>query len=381
MSNIRVFDVAVGKIASAIKSVDRANRRLERAGITERFDIKVTEYDTMRVHPVTGYTFTAKRAKVTLTHPVISYGDYTFLARIEETEGNLLAFTAPGIELKGWRPETMQCEHCMKTRARTKVYVIENGAGERKVVGGSCVQLYTGLSPQGLWALEWDDVKDDDPEDDETFFTHAKPAFKTDKVLELAWSLVSSEGYKPTSFTDSTRDKIISIIHGGKFDGNIEVTASTIRGKVQGAYEVLMDDYSMNVMAYLNTEYIDSKGVGVLSSSLKSIIKREREEKAAEGIVNEFYAFKDDKIERVSCELVDVWSREEYFGYRSTVNYYMTFKTDSGHRLFWKTSRKDRPELNVKIHLTGVVSGLDDYKGVKSTRVKNVKWWLDSFSD
>jgi hypothetical protein len=369
-----------------MRNVERANRRLAKAGIADRFDIVIEPYSVVKVNKL-GENIEVERAKVTLNRPRISFNGYRFLARIEEASpGKFVAFSAPGVELDGWRPTSMECEHCKKTRARSKVYVIVDEAGVFKTVGGSCVQLYTGLSPQSLWALEWDDIDDYANEDWEEAGSLAGPrVYNTLSVLALTSLLTSETGYRSTSYPNCTRDEIlraynskereIRAIYDPLLNAAEGIDGDAIKADIlEGINAAPKTDWVTNIEAVIEGEWVVEKHLGILASSILLVEKAAKARKAAAEFVDGWCGNPSDKLRDIEATVVSIYTREEYYGYRGAVSYMVTFKSVDGYKLFWKTGAAYDLDLGDKVVLRGTIRSLDEYRGVKSTRLSHVKY-------
>lgn len=387
-SSLKVYDVPSERLELVRKALTRANKRLAAAGFTDFFSIGISVGYT-RLITSNGITTKVERTTLTIHRPLIGYGGYTFLARVEEVgenTGKFVAYTAPGIELLGWRPTSMECEHCHKVRARAKVYVIEDAAGNRKVVGGTCVKLYTGLTPAALWALEWDDVESHNDADWETSgnYTGTK-VISGDAILRLAYILVKKFGYRPTSAILSTKDSIIEVVTTPTAFLKREylpliaaaegIDAAILRAKIKGLLKNKSSDWVMNVLSLVDEPYLDYKQVGVLASALKMVVEDEQAEAAAQNWTSEWVTNPGSKVIDLEVTLVEKTSHYESFMGPSVLVYTLVFRSQTGHRIVWKTSRSRLPEVNVPIVIEGKVKKNHEWKGLKTTYVKNLQWW------
>lgn len=152
-----IYDMPLSHVGEAKKRIERANRRLARAGVAERFTIDVEEY----VHVPEGDTVGVAAARVTLNSPQLSIGGWKFSAAHEMTaDGHIVNYGPTKVE-------EMRCDHCGHARRRGKVFTVVNNQGEQKVVGSNCLTAFLGIRPEGLWSLTFDlEAKDDDEERD-----------------------------------------------------------------------------------------------------------------------------------------------------------------------------------------------------------------------
>lgn len=73
-------------------------------------------------------------------------GGWTMLARVEDVAGARMVFSMPGaddVPAATWCGEQV-CDHCNKTRRRSKTFVLRNAAGETRRVGATCMRDFLG---------------------------------------------------------------------------------------------------------------------------------------------------------------------------------------------------------------------------------------------
>src|SRR5665647_3052826 len=100
------YDIPSARLHDAIAKIDTANRKLERAGIDNRFTYETQEYLQKTTRDAYGFpqdTYEL-RTKLTLSEPKIAYNGWEFVAALDATEHGFIARTAPGQDLAGWRP-------------------------------------------------------------------------------------------------------------------------------------------------------------------------------------------------------------------------------------------------------------------------------------
>lgn len=149
--------------------IDQANRRLHQAGSTQRFEVEYKPYtvETTEVDPAAPglqTTYHEQRWVATLTGPLYIRSErYEFAATLVAEEAGFTVHSAPGVELGGFRPRgDNECEHCNTVRNRSRLYLVrEMETGELTQVGHTCLELYTGIQPHGLWVLELADDLDE----------------------------------------------------------------------------------------------------------------------------------------------------------------------------------------------------------------------------
>lgn len=379
---MQTFDIPASKVKDAKNRVARANKRLKAAGITDTFAATYAPY-TEVVTDKSGVSRSVDRVKMTLTRPVIGYEGFTFLGTVEEASpGNFVVYTAPGVELQGWRPSTMNCEHCNKKRARSKVYVVEDAQGGRKTVGKTCVELYTGMSPEGLFALEWDDVqRHHDDEWQKGDVSYGVPVFKADTVIQLAVHFVKLDGYKPTHHPASTKQCILDVLEANTQEARekasrtltaaSQVDAAHYRTAMEQEYATSTSDWAMNVSSLLKSEWVAANNIGILASGVGPIVRNEVREEEEADLINEFYSYEGSQFD-VAARVMEV---KRVTGYGWDPDYFrITFHTDEGYVLTWKTSSRNLPDEGVHYMLFGRVKRHNEWKGRKTTQITRPSW-------
>lgn len=144
---------------------------------TERVQQHVTTYvDGHEVlnETVRRYAVETVNAEILLPElGVQASGGWSPIARLERLEEGSLDLVATGEHLKKCEPyraaKLMRCEHCNANRRRNTTFILENGAGELKQVGGECLKAYTTELDRALAVFEFrsliGEVLDVDAED------------------------------------------------------------------------------------------------------------------------------------------------------------------------------------------------------------------------
>ncbi|KQO98749.1 hypothetical protein [Leifsonia sp. Leaf264] len=138
------------RLEIAEQKIARANNRLAKLGIEERFEFEIeSSFEQLKGDTVEYVT-------LTLNRPSISYDGWSFAgAHHVAANGNWVNhFT--GDHLANIVPNGTACDHCGQTRHRTKLYTVRHPELGFKQIGASCLSAFLGVRPQGLWALESD---------------------------------------------------------------------------------------------------------------------------------------------------------------------------------------------------------------------------------
>lgn len=380
-------------VEAFMNQIDKANRRLERAGIADRFAVEMeTEWEHYTLP--TGVAAAREWATMTLNYPRLSYGDWEFTASLDREEGGMMVHRKPGgASLEGWeRPDEHMCEYCGKKIRRVKSYVLTNPkTGEIKQVGSNCISLFLGVEPKGLWALQWT------PEELEEMTSElggeggggkrTPSAYKAKNLIALA--LVATKGngengeygdnfvsgrtayiYDGMTSTNQQVHEILYRAHSpyykdaeGKAEAMrmireaAELENDPIIDQVLNArLDVKPGDYRDNLDVVADSEYVGSKSSGTLVS-LISVWNRqrdmERKKKAQSPVLNEYLADVGDKIgtgkgktHGESLKSVKVLGMREFDGYAyNSTDTRVRLQDSDGRILTWKASNKTISDL------------------------------------
>lgn len=389
------------RLPEALNSIEKANRRLERFGIAERFTVEVEEWHrTVPADTPFAPPLREKMVRLTVANPSISYGGYRFLAAVTEEDAGLITRTGHGVELGGWRPTSLACEHCGHNRARSKTYLVEGPDGVRKQIGSSCVEGYIGVRPEGLWALNATPI---DPQDyeDEADGPRDRTVLEQPVDYALGIALAVSDGgenfvSKAKAWEygiESTAERVATVTWGGNISpeereailgraagyvasGKVKEVLSTIE-KLEGT-----SDYAVNLKTAAAGEWVKYENVAVLVSGLSSYTreKRRAEAAAAPQPTKGFLAPPQTKLKGVKAkvkkvrhlESTDPWGRPQV---RSQVVY----EDEQGHELIWWASKAVGVKEGATVTFSGgTVKAHGNFNGVDQTVLTRVKMEEDA---
>jgi len=401
-----------------LTKIDRANRRLQRAGSDLRFEPVLEDFMAKRViggielpdgSRVFGTEVNEPWIKATMPTVTLTLGDYTFVASLVREEAGYTVHCAPGEDLSTWkRPDVndIHCDHCGTNRQRSRIYIVrENETGELIQLGHSCIELYMGASPKGLWALQFDaELKDFADEDRGSNFGHSDYGTDIRKVLAYAF-IFSDRGRSYVSKRAAewgNQIATVSTVFSALFVTPQPPRRSDFR---RGGYEKAMadylqylkdieeadrvwreesdliddiiktvesidatSDYGQNLRVILAGEAVSGRNVGILAS-LVAVYARERElaiqRAAAPKVAEGFLA--DEKVRikqaiRLTLKTVRHWEGD--FG-PST---FMVGYTDDMHCVVWKASGfHDYDPGDVLVLSAATVKKHENYKGTDQT--------------
>lgn len=399
------WTILASKIDDLTQSIEKANRRLERAGIEERFSFTHTKRAVVDSHGLDRLV-----ADVTLSRPSISMGDWQFTGAHQQT--------ASGAFVSYWTDEdhgedvtSARCDHCGSNRQRQKVYTVRHAkTGEEHQVGSSCVHLFTGVKPEGLWAMTWEPEHDEyDPSADEPSLAsgRVREMYHGDDLMLATIRVVNDHGWVPRSRSSVTNPATIDRVTGS-YTATLsdEATAEEL-DEIDEITDWITQpdkgsDYARNLRAVFTplddgTVAIVQKHAALAASavgSYRNVKAREAERKArAEQDSAKKKAFLADpgtklKGAGVTAKILTTRQGTDY-GYGAPTH--ITMLTGEGHVLYWKASpgagsrfddNGDMVLLTEGMHVTiegGTVKDnrVSDYNGDWETVLQRVKWTVD----
>lgn len=357
-----------------------SNRKLERAGSDDRFTFTVknsSRNDNGTIVQV---------ADITLDQPTISIGDFDFLAYHQRAENGNFTTSAQGRDVAD--PTDSRCDHCHQNRHRSHLYTVQDrNTGETFQVGSSCLELFFGMRPKGLWALEADEDLDfEDIEYAEGDFRNVgSTAYDADDVLVAAYRATKngteyiSRDKAMYSGARATADVVSeALAHAGESKPpTAEELAFVERAKKR--LETLGDEeYERNLKAVLaenedGQRIVGHKHIG-LAASVVSVIARDDRDKnraaareaAADRWPKSFYAAPGTQLDKLEVKVAGVKRIPTDFGTMTIVD----FEAPDGHLISWKTGSEVKFEPGDSTLLRAKVADNTVYQGQHQTVVK-----------
>ncbi len=342
--------------------IAQANGKLARAGLQARFEITYTPFEYTRTVSDAPENQALERpgivepwVRATLDGPLtLRHGHYTFAASLVAEEAGITVHCAPGQELGGYAPKgTTDCDHCGVDRNRTRLYLVRDERDSSIVqLGHSCIELYTGIAPKGLWALTFDEELNVFTEPSEGGFGQRDLGAAVDTVLAYAYAHTNQgRNYVPSSSDgESTVGKVRMSLFGAihrlkdrerQYYQDKAAEAATylddaelltaIKASVTETGEDT--DYGRNLRVILAGETVSGRNVGILASLVKVYARKmqiEAERKAnpaAKGFLGEI----KQRIRNISLHLTHVHESDGYYG---TTTMFIG-RTGDGHVVKW----------------------------------------------
>lgn len=366
------YDLPVNVLDEAVSKIEKANARLYKNNLP-LFGY-TTETYTKETNP-NGVVLFEKRVRVILDTPSICFAGWTFLARVDRiAEDSYVVASVPGVELNGYKPESWECDHCHTKRNRKSQYIITDG-NTRMLVGGSCLELFLGVKPEGLWTIGWDELSELEHDSVSRFVSE----YSVDQILAIAKVLVDQFGYRGKFTNDPTSENVRAVLmpNDKEYQWAADIREKATDINVADLKEQILNsltgtsDWAENVRVLMSQKSVEWRYIAVLASSL-CVIAKAKQEKIADTFVDSYYLNPKDKFE-TTATVTHVSYGESNYGYYPTTMTYVTFRTDDGHRLFWASSANIDPEEGQVVTLTGTVKSHDIYRDAKSTKVTRCK--------
>lgn len=388
-----VFDFPADRLPDAEHRIDLANRRLARAGIPDRFTWTTAEHVVTKTGE-DGHPRAVRFVKLTLSAPALSLGGYRFLAAVDREEAGFVLRAAPDVDLHGWRPDTMTCEHCGHTRTRSTTYLVEATDGTRHQVGSSCVAAYTGVKPVGLWALTFDLGDTTDYDEDDYFGTPSSNLIRVDLALGVALA-VSKNGRsftsrgRSTTATPATVDVVLSALFGDdsrsadwRADMHTQAQQLVEDGTVRAVLDTLAtdvdetSDYGMNLHTIARGEWVTYKNLGLLVSAVAPYARANERRVERAAVVPGYAAPVGARVAGTAVTVTKVRDFESYTPYGQARTSTLVLMTDgTGRVLKWFASSRQRVDVGDQLTLTaGTVKAHEVYEGVDQTVLTRVKY-------
>ena len=382
-------------IEKAMDYIAKANRRLERAGIEQRFEaINVVKGQTEVREGDYPYQTTQvfDYVEFELNVPSIGHDGWTFVASVSFEEGGTLVNAVPGQDLSGWtRPEAHLCEHCGTKRNRAKSYVLRNDeTGEFMQIGSSCIVLFLGVKP-ALWAVEFEF-----PEF-EGGFGYVAPRYDRNLWLAIALSVTErgakfvsrarsgeqngpassgevAEVYRPNAIlmSKSYDYKAWVETHRAEAERILNEEPDLIEAVIAAGERVGLDsDYGMNLAVALASETVSSRALGILTSVV-GVYHRENTaeaERKANPVVPGFLGEQKDRIKNLEVTITGIKYIDGVYGTTSLIS----MRTAEGKVAKWFASGYKEVEMGSKVTIDGTVKAQEVYNGQDQTILTRVK--------
>lgn len=404
----RTYLIREERLQDAKNLLVRLNRRLEKAGIEERFTMDLQKHHREHQEVVGGALLRRRETyySATVKNPSISYGGHKFLAKMERAGEGFTTKSAPRVELQGWRPQEMLCEHCGQKRGRHKTYLIEGPEGERKQIGSTCVDLYLGVKADGLDYMFMEPLEPREGEEDEWGLenspSRASLEMPTQDILAVALA-VSNEGRtfvpKSSSWGEPTVYALEDVLwgRGGSQEkqawrDEMVQRAESLKasGRVQELVQAMKDlpedsDYTANLKNLGESPWAGRTHHGLLASAVL-LLRKKDDEKQAKNLAQAGQTFTPGYMGQVKEKLPKgsrwhvvenkVITTQDRYSYRGEMvkKSLMTLRGPQGHRVVWFASKVVEAEPGQELVVSsGTIMKHDFYREQEQTIIGNVR--------
>jgi hypothetical protein len=375
----RVFNIPAENLAAAMAQIDKANRRLERAGVDARFTAE-TEIDSREIN---GRRY--EYVRMMLNEPRLGFEGWTFTGAHQFTaDDKVISFGKEAPEVTD-----AHCDHCGKNRRRESVYTLHSETEGDKQVGKSCLTAFLGVKPEGLWALESriDLAVFEEPDDPDWSPSPASQVFDAEELI-IAALAASNDGKDfisrgAASMEDrATADEVLM---GFNALLATETPARAARAKeilawVSAIPEDADSDYLINLRQVIGGErrIVKAKHVALAVSAIGAIdFERQLAEAKAARLLREknkvraYLAAPKEKLEGIKATVISTKTFEgmHYNTYTTLVK----LRGADGHTITWFASGvkdyKDGTEVNIK----ATVKANEEFNGEWQTVITRAK--------
>ena len=343
------FHMPANQLTNAEDRIARANAKLAKLGIDDRFTYEVER--STKAKDGIQYEFVT----ITLNRPQISFGGWTFTGAHDFTPGGgVLNFRTTADA-----PEVIDnhCDHCGSKRSRTRVYTVVHPEKGTMQVGQSCLEAFLGMSPTGLWALTSELELNDIEETTDGIYDARSRVYAPEDML-IAALTASNDGKDYLSASRATfTETPTSVLVGQNFtqllaDGDTKERALLARRIIRWARKIeaprgsYLDNIHQLYVGRKEDVWIRSKDLGLAVSTVAAYQneldaearkKVKAEQKDAEK--REYLAPVKSRVEGIKAKVLVAYADSDFYGGVEKPTTWFKMLTDTGHIISWKSSR------------------------------------------
>lgn len=369
------------KLEEAEKRIAAANRKLERAGVEERFTYTTEEY-IERDKDGNAYQMIA----LSISHPTLQVNGWNFVAAVDKAEdGSLITRTLKGQELDGYRPDQYKCDHCGANRRRNSTYLLRNEDGEFKQVGSNCLQSFLGVKPRALWALDYD------PEGNGDYFDKGHRTYGSSDTLiptheVVAAALAVSDGgekYVSKGYAYETgKISTVSDMKDYFFSAKRERWSGVNHHEYESQAKELINstqfegegDYVTNMRTLMNQEYTSVKHLGYVASVIAANRRQAAQAKPAKPKAVGYLGQVKDKVSNLNLKITHKFVDTSYYNGAEVTTTTLIMEDSLGRQVKWKASGYKEWSTGDEIAVsTAAIKGLEQYRGNEQTIITRAK--------
>lgn len=404
-----VYNILKINEAHAIAAIEKANKRLVNAGVTQRFTYTTEEYMEPNGERSGKVGLFTPKVRFTLNIPAVKFEGYTFLAAVEQAEAGLVVKQATGVNLSGYSPDNLKCDACGRAIQRQKTYLVEDAEGNMLQVGSGCVKKYFGAQPDGLWALTFDPVEK--AEDSAVWYkgdiSARGSAVPTEQVMAFALAASNggedfvSKGMAANYGGLSTSEEVQDFINSGDSADALAFQNSSQAYIDSGEAKALIEqfkqadqstDFGRNIAVIASGEYTRWRDMATLVGGLSSLAREKREASKAKtvdqwgvaakgyaGAVKDSFAGRELKVRKVTYK-----TEQDPYSYtdREITTSRVNFRDADNHEIIWWSSKKIVVEEGQVVKVkSGTVKKLSSFAGDDQTVLTRVKLDLPEIAE
>ena len=394
----QTWDIPAHNLEAFKAKIAKANRRLAHAGLDARFEIEYEEFEVKKAVRVDRAVMSQHEpayivepwVRATLVGPLtLRHGHFTFVAVLVPEQAGITVHSAPGQELNGYSPRgDNTCDHCQVERSRSRLYLVRDERDATILqLGHSCIELYTGVRPKGLWSLTFDEELEDLTRNDIDGGVGSRHyGASIDAVLAFAFahsdrgrSYVPSGMYSEISTVSRVRTSLFANIEGLR-----DADRRYYRAKAAEASQYLADidliaaikaavtetaadsDYGRNLRVLLGGETVSGRNVGILGSLVKVYARQQQieAERKAHPVVAGYLGEIGERVKGITATAKTVIYREGDWGHTT----FLVAIAEDGHTIVWNASRALGIESGQRFTIAAAtVKAHEVYNGVDQT--------------
>ncbi len=368
------------KMEEADRRIQKANRKLERAGVSERFTYEVEEYVETNED---GSSYLMVR--LTLNRPVLKVNGWSFAASLDQAaNGELVTRVMPGQDLGGYRPEEFICDHCGSRRRRNSTYLVRNEEGEYKQVGSNCLRSFLGTTPQ-LWALQYDLENNNSYIDrGERTWGSADSMLPTRNVVAAALA-ISNEGENYVSSSrardreiDSTSSQVRNYFFSRNREPYRQLDVASFSDKADHVISTTdfsgSEDYATNMRILLAQDYVAPRHLGYVTSVVSAYRRAQQEQTEPAPRAVGYLGAVNEKIQQVPVTVKHVSHHVRTFNGRDTDLTLLVFNDDSGREIKWNASGyKEYKKGDLVTITSATIKDLGEFNGNQQTVITRAR--------
>lgn len=374
------YDINPDSVPALLEKVEKVNARAAKRGFTGRFDLAVEHVTVSQTGP-DGLPHDVVYARVTITGQAPSYGGWTLLAGVDCLGDQFVIRCAPGTtdeQVDRSLLKAGQCQHCNTYRAnRAKTYLVRNDeTGSYLQVGSTCLKDFLGwdVSPVFL-----------DTSSLEGMFGSAntEPGDTPEALVGVAAAVVAVHGFEPTSFSPSTRSRVMDVLYGrGKSaDQERALIADHRQAGMDSAPEIIAtiverltgeSGYEANLRAVLEADFVPSRLAGLAVSAVSAynrILERDVRKAAAPAeAVSQPVGTKGEKV-TVTAKITRAETQPGY-AYNTCERFILMVDADGNvFKMYTTAAWAFDVTVGDEVTITATVKKHEEYRGNTQTQL------------